>query len=79
MGELDLQKKIDIDIETIIKPYEADGQLAENSRKLAIYIDGNYSAMSEEYWSFWTELDEFRPSFDEERLRQKRDLLATYL
>lgn len=76
MGDLDRKK--DIDLEAIIAPYDADGQLAENSRKLISYFDGNYAALSEEYWSFWVESKEFGPAFDAERLRKSRALLTTY-
>lgn len=77
MGDLDRKK--DIDLDAIITPHDQDGKLAENCRKLAAYLDGKYSALAEDYWSFWLNSADFGGGFDAERIRKSRDLLATYL
>ncbi len=77
MGQFDGQREINL--EAIIAPYDMDGKLAENCRKLTAYLDGGYAALSEDYWSFWTASKEFGPSLDPERLRKSTELLATYL
>jgi methyl-accepting chemotaxis protein len=77
MGQSDGQKQIDI--EAIIAPYDGDGKLAENCRKLGLHLEGSYAALSEDYWSFWINSAEFGSGFDAERTRQSRDLLARYL
>lgn len=77
MGQSDAQKQIDL--EAIIAPYNDDGKLAENCRKLGMQLDGNYGTLAEDYWSFWINSSEFGSGFDAERIRKSRDILATYL
>jgi methyl-accepting chemotaxis protein len=77
MGQSDAQKQIDL--EAIIAPYNEDGKLAENCRKLGMQLDGNYGTLAEDYWSFWINSSEFGSGFDAERIRKSREILATYL
>ncbi len=77
MGDFDRTK--DINLEAIIGPHDEDGRLAENCRTLAVYLDGKYSTLAEDYWSFWVNSAEFGAGFDAGKIRKSRDLLATYL
>ena len=77
MGQSDRQRQIDLD--AIIAPHDHDGKLAENCRKLGTYLQGSYSVLSEDYWSFWINSPQFSSGFDDERIRKSRDLLASYL
>ncbi len=77
MGQSDGQRQIDLD--AIIAPHDHDGKLAENCRKLGTYLQGSYSVLSEDYWSFWINSPQFSSGFDDERIRKSRDLLASYL
>jgi methyl-accepting chemotaxis protein len=77
MSQSNGQKQIDL--EAIIAPYDVDGKLAENCRKLGMYQEGSYGALAEDYWAFWINSAEFGPAFDAERILKSRELLATYL
>ena len=77
MGQSDGQRQIDLD--AIIAPHDHDGKLSENCSKLGTYLQGSYSLLSEDYWSFWINSPQFSSGFDDERIRKSRDLLAKYL
>lgn len=68
-----------IDLKAIIAPYDADGNLAENCRKLGTYFDGKYVELSEDYWTFWTDNANSAVAMDKASYAKSRDLLATYL
>lgn len=69
----------ELDIEAIIAPYDEDGRLADNCRKLGNYFDGRYTELSEDYYTFWTKSARSTLSVNEEVRIKARDLLANYM
>ena len=67
------------DVTEIIAPYDADGKLSENSRKLAQYVGSHYLSMSEDYWAFWQSSDDYGANFNTETLTASVAALAKYI
>ncbi len=68
-----------LDVEAIIAPYDTDGQLADNCRKLAIYVDGTYTDLADDYYSFWTKSSRYGSTVTDDVRSKARDLLASYM
>ena len=73
------ERVLELDIEAIIAPYDTDRQLADNSRKLAVYFSGRYGDLSDDYWTFWKNSDELGSSLTGDSLKKSRDMLAAYM
>jgi methyl-accepting chemotaxis protein len=68
-----------LDIEGIIAPYDKDGRLAEDCRRLAAYYDGRYEELSDDYWAFWKNSAHFGASLTGEVFEKSRAMLASYM
>ncbi|MFN0045276.1 MAG: methyl-accepting chemotaxis protein [Sphingorhabdus sp.] len=68
-----------LDIEAIIAPYDQDGCLSDNCKKLSDIFDGRYSELSDDYWSYWKNSPVFGPHLVGEAYDKSRDLLSTYM
>lgn len=77
MGQQD--RNNGINLEAIVAPYDTDGQLADNCRRLADYFEGRYVELSEDYWTFWKDPARLGSTIDQQTYAKSRDLLASYL
>lgn len=68
-----------LDIEAIIAPYDQDGCLSDNCKKLSDIFDGRYSELSDDYWSYWKNSPVFGPHLVGEAYDKSRDLLSAYM
>jgi methyl-accepting chemotaxis protein len=73
------EKVAGLDVEAIIAPYDSDGRLADNCRKLATYFEGTYTDLADDYYTFWTKSSRFGSGVTEEVRTKARDLLASYM
>ncbi|MEP7349485.1 MAG: methyl-accepting chemotaxis protein [Sphingorhabdus sp.] len=69
-----------LNINEIIAPYDRNHTLADNSRKIGVLLEGQYTTLSEDYWEFWRGSKEFEAIFLEpEHLRKSVSNLSRYL